>query len=261
MKEPQQDLVRCGVVTPSDRPPSAITGFTVEPGGYSPRMARFNSGTSMLSRSAAYSGRLRPRPKGFGSKPGVDTIAMTSPLFGSMATTAPRRPMRPCSATSCVGRSMVVMTSRPGSRLQFLQLGRERALALHRAAGGIHQDLARAVGAVQLRFVGSFDAQLADQRGAGVLAELVVLLELLDVVFADGGHVAERMHGVFAMWIEAREARGDVHAREFEAMHGEARDFLVGEPQADRHALEAAARSDQLGAFRRDRRPAARRSR
>ena len=134
-------------------------------------------------------------------------------------------------------------------RLDLLQLGRERALSLHRAAGGVHEDLARAVAAVQLLFVGGFEPELADQRGAGVLAELVVLLELLDVVFADRGHVAERVHGVFAVRIETRQARRDVHARKFEAMHGEARDFLVGEAQPDRHALEAAARAHQLARF------------
>ena len=43
------------------------------------------------------------------------------------------------------------------------------------------------------------------------------------------------------MRIETRETRGDVHAREFEAMHREACDLLFVEPQADGHAFEAAA--------------------
>ena len=102
-----------------------------------PANARLSSGTSMLSRSAPYSARVRPRPKGLGSKPGVDTSAMTSPLFGSMATTAPRRPMSPCSATSCVGRSMVVMRSRPAAGLISCRSGLERALAL-RPSGPRH---------------------------------------------------------------------------------------------------------------------------
>ena len=89
---------------------------------------------------------------------------------------------------------MLVITSRPGDRLDFLQVGRERALALHRAARGVHEDLARAVGAVQLVLVGRLDAELADQRGAGVLGELLFLLERLDVAFADRRDVAERVH-------------------------------------------------------------------
>ncbi len=93
------------------------------------------------------------------------------------------------------------------------------------------------------------------------LRELLFLLEALDVVFADRRDVAERVHGVFAVRIETREARGDVHAREFEAMHGEARDFLVGEAQADGHALEAAARLHQLACFVEIVERAARRSR
>ena len=55
----------------------------------------------------------------------------------------------------------------------------------------------------------------------------------------------ERVHRVLAVRIPARETGCDVHAREFEAMHGEARDLLVREAQADRDAVETAARADQ----------------
>ncbi len=165
-----------------------------------------------------------------------------------MATTAPRRPIRPCSATSSVGRSMVVIMSRPAAGLISCRSGvrlpwrcTERPAAFTRICASRPR---RA-----LLFVRSLDARFADQRGAGVLAELVFLLELLDVVFADGRHVAERVHGVRTMRIETRQARGDVHAGKFEAMHGEAGNFLVGEPQPDRHALEAATRAHQLAGF------------
>ena len=65
--------------------------------------------------------------------------ATTSPLSGSIATTAPRRPTRPSSATSCVGRSMLVTTSRPAtgfvtgrSALSVPCLSTERPAALTR---------------------------------------------------------------------------------------------------------------------------------
>jgi hypothetical protein len=57
------------------------------------------------------------------------------------------------------------------------------------------------------------------------------------------------MHRVFAMRVETRETSGDVDARELEAVHREARDFLVRETQPDRHALEAAARLHELARF------------
>jgi hypothetical protein len=98
---------------------------------------------------------------------------------------------------------------------------------------------------MQLLFVRCLDAELADERGAGVLGELLFFLETLDVVLADRGHVAERMHRMLAVRIETGQARGDVHAGKFEAVHGETRDFLVGEPQPDGNALEAAAGTHQ----------------
>ena len=75
---------------------------------------------------------------------------------------------------------------------------------------------------MERRFIGCFDAELADQRCAGIFGELLVLLEVFHVAFADGRDITERVHRVLAVWIEASETRGDVHAGEFEAMHGEA---------------------------------------
>ncbi|OGW43364.1 MAG: hypothetical protein A2X57_03590 [Nitrospirae bacterium GWD2_57_8] len=55
-----------------------------------------------------------PRGKRFGSKVGWLTSARISPVFGSMATTAPARVPSASSAASCTFRSMVRYRSVPG---------------------------------------------------------------------------------------------------------------------------------------------------
>ena len=127
---------------------------------------------------------------------------------------------------------------RTGLRRRRAQLGLIGALALHRATLGVDEDLAVAVVAVQLRLVGALDAELADQRGAGVAGAV----DALEVLLADRGDVAERVHAEIAEGIVARLARTQIDTRELVAVHGEAADLLVAEPQADGHAVEAAAR-------------------
>jgi hypothetical protein len=222
----------------------------VEPDGYCPRNARLSSGTSMLSRSAPYSARVSPRVNGLGSKPGVDTSATTSPLLGSIATTAPRRPMRPCSATSCVGRSIAVITSLPAeglttdrSALSVPWRSTERPAAFTR----IWREPS-----VPCRS-SSYDASMPSLPISDVPAYFASRSSFSSFLTSSsliGRHVAERVHRVLAVRIEARETRRDVDARELEAVHGEARDLLVGEAQPDRHALEAAARADEATRIR-----------
>ncbi len=77
-----------------------------------------------------------------------------------------------------------------GDRRQRVQLRSVRPLALHRAALGVHQDLAKAVLAVQFAFERTLDAELADQRGAGIAAAV----DVLEVLLADRADVAERVH-------------------------------------------------------------------
>ena len=67
---------------------------------------------------------------------------------------------------------------------------------------------------------------------------------LLQILLADGADVAERMHAEFTVGVVARLAGGQIDAREFEAMHREAADLLIGQAQPHRHAVEAAARED-----------------
>ena len=89
-------------------------------------------------------------------------------------------------------------------------------------------------------FVGAFDAQFADQSRAGIGCRV----DVLEILFADGGDVAERMHGHVAEWIMPRQAGANVHAGEFVAMHREARHFLIVELQLDRHAFVDVMRQD-----------------
>ena len=88
--------------------------------------------------------------------------------------------------------------------------------------------------------VGALDAELADERGAGVGGAI----DVLEVLLADRAHVTERVHREVAVRVPARLARLDVDAGKLEAAHGEARHVLVRHAQADRHAVESAARVD-----------------
>jgi len=67
---------------------------------------------------------------------------------------------------------------------------------------------------------------------------------VLQILLADGAHVAERVHRQLGVRVPAGLACLDIQARELEAPHGETRDVLVRHAQADRHAVEPAARVD-----------------
>ena len=95
---------------------------------------------------------------------------------------------------------------------------------------------------MQFLLVGGLDAELADQGRAGIGRTV----DPAEVLLADGAHVAERVHRELAERIGTREARADVDAGEFEAVHGEGGDFLVVEPQPYRHAVEAAVGHHEL---------------
>jgi hypothetical protein len=127
-----------------------------------------------------------------------------------------------------------------GRRLGTQVRDQRAALALHRAPLRIDQHLAEAVAAVQLALEGALDAELADQRGAGIGSPV----DVLEILLADCTDVAERVHRQVAVRVEAGLARLDVQSRELEAAHREARHVLVRHAQPDRHAVEGAARVD-----------------
>src|SRR5580658_9667479 len=121
-----------------------------------------------------------------------------------------------------------------------MQFGGKGAFALYRATLSIDQDFAIAVFAVQRPLVGALYSELADQRGAGVGHAV----DVLQVLYADGADVAQRMYRELPERIVPRLAGGQIHARELVAMHREAADLLVGEPQSHRHAVEGATREN-----------------
>ena len=112
---------------------------------------------------------VRPRAKPFGSKVGVLTKASTSPLRGSMATTAARWPASASSATCCRRASTARYRSLPATGSLRVRSRRADADALDAAALRVHQQLLVAGLAVQLVLVGALHAELADQRRAGVV--------------------------------------------------------------------------------------------
>ena len=76
---------------PTSAPTSARNGLIVEPGGYAPRSGRLSSGLSGDSFSSSQFAESMPSTNRLGSKPGFETNASTSPVAGSIATSAPRR--------------------------------------------------------------------------------------------------------------------------------------------------------------------------
>ena len=93
---------------------------------------------------------------------------------------------------------------------------------------------------MQFVFVSAFDPQFADQCRAGIRLRI----DALEVLLADGRDVAERVHGHRSERIVSREPGANVHAREFVAMHREARHLLVVELQFDRDAFIDVMRQD-----------------
>ena len=93
---------------------------------------------------------------------------------------------------------------------------------------------------MELPLEGALDAELTDERGAGVGGAI----DVLQVLLADRADVAERVHRELAVRVPAGLARLDVESLELEAPHRKARDILVRHAQPDRHAVEAAARLD-----------------
>ena len=84
-----------------------------------------------------------------------------------------------------------------GDRRLRAQVRRARAAdLLHRAAFRIDQDLAKAVGPVQLLLVGAFHAELADHRGAGVGGRV----DMLQVGLAQCADVAQGVHARARRW-------------------------------------------------------------
>jgi hypothetical protein len=91
------------------------------------------------------------------------------------------------------------------------------------------------VPAVQAAFVALFQAQLADVFGALVIAlvGLVPLFHGLLFGHIDAADVAQQVAARLAQRVVAEQPGLDLHARKAEALRGETRHFLVGQPGTD----------------------------
>ena len=116
--------------------------------------------------------------------------------------------------------------------------GRRTRKRADRTAAGVDFDLLHARGAVQLALVRELDADFADVIGAFVIGRLFPVFDALDVAIVDAADVADDVRGHFAERIMAEQSRLDFDPGEAVAVNREARDFLVGEPRAQREALE-----------------------
>ncbi len=100
-KKPLSTTISFGPRTPVFNAAIAMKGLNVDPGGYVPRRARFSSGLSIDSFSSFQLSASMPSTKRLGSNVGLLTNASTSPLRGSIATSAPRRSPNICSTSDC----------------------------------------------------------------------------------------------------------------------------------------------------------------
>ena len=161
---------------------------------------------------------------------------MTSPLVGSIATAAARWPRNASSAACCTRTSIVRNRSLPaiGScrssvTASWPMRSTERPCAFTSncwtpARPCSSRSYARSTPLLPVSVVPAYSLRSSD----------------LLVFFADGADVADRVHAAGAERVVARQARPDLHAGELVAAGGEARQFLVGELQLDRHGLEDA---------------------
>ena len=84
-----------GVNLPLSRAAVAVTTFIVEPGGYPACVARLKRGALVSELSLLNVFEFSTE---FGSYSGMLTIALISPVDGTIATTEPRRPASPSTA-------------------------------------------------------------------------------------------------------------------------------------------------------------------
>ncbi len=97
-----------GFTAPLSSAAAAVTTLNVEPGGYSPWVARLSSGAEYEQAAV----RIRVIAEKFSSttfglKVGLEAIARIRPVFGSIATAAPHFPDSARTATCCARESSV----------------------------------------------------------------------------------------------------------------------------------------------------------
>jgi hypothetical protein len=98
-----------GVIVPLSRPAAAVTTLKVEPGGYWPCVTRLSRGVVGSVFSCERCSGTR-----FGSYGGLEANTLTRPVFGSIATTAPKPTALSSSMASfCAAGSIEVTMSLP----------------------------------------------------------------------------------------------------------------------------------------------------
>ncbi len=124
--------------------------------------------------------------------------------------------------------------------------GRRARQRAHGAPAGVDFDLLEAGLAVQVALVGRLQPQLADVVGALVVGGAVPLLDAAEILVVDAADVPQHVRCDRAERILAEQPRLDLDAREPVAVHGKARDLLVGQARAQRQALEVLGFLEQL---------------
>ena len=174
-----------------------------------PRSARLNSGWSMSLCSAPYSAAVMPRrehrrieSRQADEREHVAVVRIERDHRAAMA------------GERLFGDALHLEIDRqhqfvPGrGRAACAARGTNAPWRSHRASLGVDQHLAEAVVPCSCALEGALDAELADQRGAGVGGAI----DVLEILLADRAHVAERVHREVAVRIPARLARLDVDA-------------------------------------------------
>ena len=177
-----------------------------------------------------------PSTNRLGSKVGLLTKASTSPLRGSIATSAPRRSPNSSSTSACSRMSIDSTSVLPGVGGWLLQ-------PAHGAAAGAGLHLLEAGGAVQLAPRSSARrraCRCSRCRGSWPVVLVPVVHGLL-LGLVDAADVADQVAAGLAQRVVAEQPRLDVDAGEAEALRREARHLLVAELGADRQRLEALA--------------------
>src|SRR5213592_4449673 len=201
---PWQWTLSEGVSVPSCSPAAVSTILKIEPGGYWLWMVRFSSGNSGSFITRSHASRSMVPVKRSISKACVDTMASTSPLRGSITTTAPVLPSISFAATD------------RGHHLR----ARMRLGGLHEPHGPahrVHLDALAAILAAQELVEQPLESGLAHHVAAAVAA----LLELLVVRLAD---VAEQVRGeaavrVHALGLDLHDHAGQLELPLFHLLH------------------------------------------
>ena len=99
---------------------------------------------------------------------------------------------------------------------------------------------------MQLRFVEQLQPGLADVLRTAVIGLIVGLFDTFDITLVDAADVADDVRSHRTLWIVAQQACLHLDPGEAVALRHDARDLLVAQTAAHRHAFKVAAFLQQL---------------